>query len=145
MNKKGSNPNLTRILIATLIGVFAIISAFSTYITFLQDNGVSISNETTGYYADLNTQSDSLANFSSEVSAKEGINAIWEGASNVFVVGLGAIGKFFQMIPILNTILGIIEKAIPGFSGLFGLLTIIILIYITMQIIASKRGTTIKP
>jgi len=145
MNKKGSNPNLTRILMATLIGVFVIVSAFSSYITFLQDNGVSISNETTGYFADLNEQSDSLANFSTDVSAKEGINAIWEGASNVFVVGLGAIGKFFQMIPILSTILGIIEKAIPGFSSLFGLLSIIVLIYITMQIIASKRGTTVKP
>jgi len=145
MNKKGSNPNLTRILMATLIGVFVIVSAFSSYITFLQDNGVSISNETTDYFADLNEQSDSLATFSTDVSAKEGINAIWEGASNVFVVGLGAIGKFFQMIPILSTILGIIEKAIPGFSSLFGLLSIIVLIYITMQIIASKRGTTVKP
>src|SRR6056297_1917205 len=145
MNKKGSNPNLTRILMATLIGVFLIVSAFSSYITFLQDNGVSISNETTDYFADLNEQSDSLATFSTDVSAKEGINAIWEGASNVFVVGLGAIGKFFQMIPILSTILGIIEKAIPGFSSLFGLLSIIVLIYITMQIIASKRGTTVKP
>ena len=144
MNRKGASPSLTKILIATIIGVFALVSLFAAYTNFLTDNGVSISSETEGYYADLTTQSGELDTFSGNVTAKDSVNAIWEGASNVFVVGIGAIGKFFQMIPILSTILGIMEKAIPGFSGLFGIFILIIGIYVTMQIIASKRGTTAK-
>jgi hypothetical protein len=143
-NKKGVNPTLTKILIGTVIGVFVLVSLFTAYTTFLTDNGVSVSDETQGYFADLTTEGDVLNSFSGNVTAKESVNAIWEGVSNVFVVGIGAIGKFFQMIPILSTVLGIVEKAIPGFSSLFGIFVLIITIYITMQIIASKRGTTAK-
>lgn len=145
MNSKGASPTLTKILIAALIGVFTLVTLFSSYITFLGDNGVSISNETQGYYANLSKQQGNLNNLTEQVTAKETANAVWEGISNVFVVGLGAITKFFQMIPIIGELINIIESAIPGFSGLFMLASLIILVYITMQIIASKRGTTYKP
>jgi len=140
-----AQPTLTKILIASMIGVFTLISAFSAYTTFLSDNGIAISNETQGYYADLDRQGQNLNNLSDSVTAKESVNAIWEGVSNVFVVGIGAITKFTQMIPLIGNILSIIEQAIPGFSALFAVATFIIIIYITMQVIASKRGTTYKP
>lgn len=145
MNTKGSSKNLTGILLSTLIGTFVLVSLFAGYTTFLTDNGVSIETETNEFYANLTEQSETLDSFASEVSLKDSVNAIWEGASNVFVVGIGAIGNFFQMIPILNGLLSIVEKAIPGFSALFGIITLIVTVYIAMQIIASKRGTTYKP
>ena len=59
------------------------------------------------------------------------------GTVNVFIVGLNAIGAFFGMIPVIGNILSAISLGFPALSGLIGLLTLIVGIYIAMRYIQS--------
>jgi uncharacterized oligopeptide transporter (OPT) family protein len=63
--------------------------------------------------------------------------AIVTGSINVFVTGLEAMGKFFELVPVFGNILSAISLGIPWMSGLIILLTLVVGIYIAMRYIQS--------
>ena len=143
MNKRGASPSLTTIFIAVAIGITIITLAFSSVITFSVDNSNPYTSDINGVNSQLSSQQSELYGFGNDLEDQSLIEGIWDGAEagvNVFVTGLGAISKFFSMIPLVKNIMGIMQNSIPGFEPLFGLFVLIITVYIVMRILSGRRG-----
>jgi hypothetical protein len=143
------NPSLTTILIASIIALFVLTMAITAYENLMIDNAGTIDSQYEAYYGNLTEEGSEITGLGEDLSDQGNIlGDIFSGVTagiNVFVVGLTAIGTFFKMIPILSSVLTIIESGIPGFSGLFGLFTIIAGIYIAMRYIQSARSSQDVP
>lgn len=148
MNKKAATLGLTSILIAVLIGATAFLLSFNAYNEFMTDNLKSIDSSYQGYYANLTNQQGDYLNLANEASDQNKAKSIWEGivsTANVFVIGLGAVEKFFALPALIGKTITTMNKAIPGFSLITGLLLAILTLYITMSFIKAARGTTDNP
>ena len=143
-------PNLTWIFIGMAIAIVALTLSFSTYGTFLSDNNVSISDQfgaTEGNLTDIQSDIYELGGTDGGLSDRSLLKDVWNAATgtvNVFVMGLAAISEFFRMIALIDNIFAIVESAVPGFNALFGLLTVIITIYISISVLKAKRGSSEK-
>lgn len=144
MNKKASIP-LTYIFIGSICSITAFTLLFSAYLQFNEDNNLDIEDNYTQYYSEIDSYKNQLYDSGEELQDKNLLTSVWEGATGtlgVFVTGLAAITKLFELIPIFKMIIQTAAKAIPGFEALFGLLTIIVIIYISMSFVKSRRGTS---
>ena len=153
MNRRGKGPTLTMIGIMTLVGLFVTIYSFSIYTNIIVDNGGQVDGNYSYLYSQLADQYDDASDQSLEIGDPNadsgGVKDILDragsvafGTINVFVLGLGAIGKFFSFMPILNTIFEIMNKTFPQFNALIGLLVTIATLYIATRYIQSARGTS---
>lgn len=150
------NITLSKIVIAGLVGTLMIFLLLGAYSTFAITNNSTIDEKYSSALQTISNQYNGLNNSfgstsingSNEGTVKNilgfGKNAV-SSTINVFVVGLDAIGSLFEVIPIIGTIVNVITDAIPGFSGLLGLLTIIIGFYIAMRYIQSTSNKTDLP
>lgn len=141
------NISLTKIMFAALVSTFAIATLFGLYLDFISINGVTIDEPYNSAFKNISAQYDSFAGISGEASDQGLVKNILNfgsnlvtGTVNVFVMGLDAIGKFFEMIPIIGNILSAISQVFPPLSGLIGLLTIVITLYIAMRYIQSASN-----
>lgn len=144
MNKKGSGPPLTWILIGALIGLTVIALAFSSYTEFVSTNNLVIENNYSDYYNELEGYNDDLGEDANELSDKGLLDQIWSAVASgvvVFVTGLAAIAKLFEMLPVLKGVIQTASQAIPGFEPLFGLFTLVVTVYIAMAYVKGRRGT----
>ncbi len=146
-NKKAKGPTLTWIFIGIAVSVLVLTLSFSSLGTFLADNNTTISevSETGDNFTEVYNDIDSLGGTTGGLSDRSLLKDVWSAATgtvNVFVMGLAAISEFFRMISIIDNLFGIIEGAVPGFNALFGLLTLVITVYISMAILKAKRGTS---
>lgn len=138
------NPTLTKLLFAGLLVTFVAATLFSNYATFAIYNNASIDEPYASIFQDIANQQQNLTAIGNTVKDRNLVTTILNlgqnlvtGTVNVFVVGLNAIGTFFEMIPILGNILSAISLGLPGLSGLIGLLTLILGIYVAMKYIQS--------
>jgi hypothetical protein len=138
------NVTLTKILFATLIVTFVAATLFNSYLSFASANGANIEEPYRTAFSKISQEYASSQNIGDAVK-DEGLvknifnfgSAIITGTMNVFVVGLQAMGSFFEMIPIIGNILSAITLGFPALSGLIGLLILIVGIYIAMRYIQS--------
>jgi len=139
-------------LFAALISTFVIASFFGLYSEFVILNGAEIDEPYQSAFEDIASQYSGLETISN--TAKDeglvknildfGKNAI-TGTVNVFIVGLDAIGTFFQMVPIIGNIFSVLSNVFPGLGGLIGLLTIIMGVYVAMRYIQSASNKNDLP
>jgi len=146
-NKKAKGPTLTWIFIGIAVSVLVLTLSFSSLGTFLADNNATISgfSETGDNFTEVYNDIDSLGGTTGGLSDRNLLKDVWSAATgtvNVFVMGLAAISEFFRMISIIDNIFSIMEKGIPKLNELFGLLTLVITVYISMAILKAKRGTS---
>jgi hypothetical protein len=142
-----ASPNLTKIMIGMLIGTCLFGILFNIYIDFGNRNGLRLDEP---YKSAMEKISGSYSQFS-EVAGQAsqqslvtniynaGKNAI-TGTVNIFVVGLDALGMFFNMIPLIGDILQAIALVFPQFNILIGLLMTITALYIAMRYIQSASN-----
>lgn len=142
MNKKGKGPTLTWIFIGIAFAITVMTLSMTSYITFLSDNGLSISDKFGDIYTDVSGEQDSLNVISSEATASSNIYDVFEGVTNVFVTGLSSIGAFFKMGKLSSSIFSTSKEAIPGFDYLFGLFILVSGLYIIMRLITARRGVS---
>lgn len=136
------NIALTKILFAGLIGTFLVATLFGVYSSYVVLNNVTISEPYSSAYQNISAQYSEFGDIANTNSDKGLVTKILDfgknaltGTVNVFVVGLDAIGGFFSIIPVIGNIFSAISQAIPGFSALLGLFTIIIGLYVAMRYI----------
>jgi hypothetical protein len=147
------NPNLTKILIASLVGTFLIAMLFVSYSDFVVINNVTIDSRYSDAFNSISSQYNSFDSLAANNVSNEGLvrNIFGTGKSvisstiNVFVVGLDAIGSFFSMIPLIGNVIQAISNVLPGFEALLGLATTIIGLYIAMSYIKSASNKTELP
>jgi len=148
-NKKAVGPSLTWVLISLTVFITIISFSYNSYSTFVADNTLTIDTAYINYYENLSvTQNKEIYGLGNTFRDRGVLDVIYSFAStlvNTFVVGLSAIGSLFGMIPILGNIFEILNLALPGFSGLIGLASIIAIIYIAMKYLQARRGTVIEP
>ena len=148
MNIKGKGPNLTWIFIGLAIALVTLTLSFSLIGTFLSDNNATIDDDFAGSgsnFTSIHDEIDSLGSADGGLADQGLLKSIWvasSGTVNVFVMGLSAISKFFAMIPIIGKVFSVMESVVPEFNALFGLLSLIITVYISMSILKAKRGTS---
>jgi len=141
-------PNLTWIFIAIAMAIVVLTLSFTSFETFLSDNNVStnsIFGDTSNNLTAIQGNVELLGSDTGGLSDKGLLEAIWDstaGVVNVFIMGLSAIGKFFDMIPIVSDILTLMQTVIPGTEILVGLFTLIITVYISLSILKAKRGSS---
>jgi len=144
INKKGKGPNLTWIFIGVAFAITAMTLSFTSYDTFLSDNGISVSNEFNNISGNISGEQDSLNIIKSEATANSNIydivTSIGGGVLNVFVTGLSSIGAFFKMGKLTSSIFSTTATAIPGLDALFGLFILVSGLYIVMRLITARRG-----
>jgi hypothetical protein len=141
---KKAEASLTWILIASITGLTLMVLSFTAYDQFMKDNLIDIDEDYDKYYENITYYESKLSDKANELDDKNILTKIWNSAiagMGVFVSGLDAITKLFEMLPILKEIIEISKQAIPGFETLFGLSIIIITIYIAMSFIKARRGT----
>lgn len=146
------NISLTQIVFAGLVGTFLIANMFGIYAQFVILNGVTIDepyNTALQSIANQYSGFEDLANAASDKSLVINIldfgKSVVSGSVNVFVVGLDAVGKFFNMIPIIGSVISSISQAVPGFTPVLGLFTIIIGLYIGMRYIQTVTNKSDLP
>jgi hypothetical protein len=144
-----ANPTLTHILIAMLIGLFAMTTVWSSYQQFMTDNAITLNGNFTNTYnniTDIYNETQGIGySMTDDTSGTGPLRRIWEGAANTFLIGLSSIGMFFEMIPLIGNLFSTIGNVVPGFRGLLGLFTLVITIYIAMSYIRAVRGTNYNP
>jgi len=141
------NISLTKMLIAALVGTFIVATLGGVYLGFCTLNGCSMEPKYASAFGNISAQYESLSGVASTASDKGLVTNIYNagaslisGTVNVFVVGLSAIGSLFNMIPIIGNIFSAISTTIPWFSGLIGLLTIIVGLVVAMTYIKSASN-----
>lgn len=144
----GKNPSLTSLMIAFLLALAAISLMFTSMSSFLILNNASLDEQYEDYFIELSSSYDSFSDKAGEIGDQGLVTrifgaggAIITGTLNVFVIGLSSIGKFFEMIPLIGTVISVLTLAIPGISFILGLLTIITGFYMAMRYVQSARGT----
>lgn len=148
MKKCAKGPPLTWILIAAIVGISVIVLSIGSYNQFIADNTIVSSPDDpiySDYYSNLTDQEGDIIGFGEDISDQNTITRIFEGitgAFNIFVLGLSAIGKFFDLIPILKSFFALAGEAVPGFSALIGLGVLVLVVYMGMRYIQSARGTS---
>lgn len=144
MNKQGKGPTLTWIFIGIAFAITAMTLSFTSYDTFLSDNGLSTSEGFDNIHTDISGEQDDLDLIHSEATANENIydivSSIAGGALNVFVTGLSSIGAFFEMGTLASSIFSTTQEAIPGLDAIFGLFILVSGLYIIMRLITARRG-----
>lgn len=139
------NPTLTKVLIAALIGTFLIAMLFGAYSEFAVINHSNIDERYQEAFTNIAAQYNNFGTIATVDVGDQGlVKSILDvgksgitAAMNVFVVGLDAIGGFFNMIPIIRNIVSVIGNVIPGIQPLLGLFTLILILYIAMSYIKS--------
>jgi hypothetical protein len=146
------NISLTQMVFAGLVGTYFIASLFGVYFEFSVINGITIEEPYSTAFQDIAGQYagfETIAETSSDQGLVKNILSVGEnaitGAINVFVVGLDAVGSFFSLIPIIGNVFSAVSNAVPGFSKILGLLTIIISLYIAMRYIQTVTNKTELP
>jgi len=146
MNKIGAGPNLTFIFIGIAFAITAITLSMTAYNGFLEDNGVSLSDNFGNIYGNISEEQTSLQSIQSDATSSSNIfdvvKDIGGGAIVVFVTGLSSIGAFFKMGKMASSIFSTTQAAIPGLDALFGLLILISVLYIVMRLISARRGVS---
>ena len=143
MNKKAAY-NLTWIFIGLAIFLTVMTISYTVYDTFMTDNSQLIQTDYKGYYGNMTehySETSALGYEASETSLIKKIYSVAQGVVSTFVMGLSAIGKFLEMIPLLGKVINTIGEAIPGFSGILGLLILIATVLIASKYIQAARGT----
>jgi len=146
------NITLTKILFVALISTFMITALFGAYSEFAFYNNASIEEKYQHAFENISgeySNFDGLATTNSDRGIVTGIldfgrNAL-TGTVNVFIVGLDAIGAFFDMGTNIESILHTIEDVFPHFKALMGLLITILLLYIAMRYIQSASNKSDLP
>lgn len=117
---------------------------FANYADFAILNNASIDPQYQAIFNNISGQYNNLEGIGNTVKDRNLVTTILNfgssaitGTVNVFVVGLTAIGTFFEMIPILGNILSAISLGIPGLSALITLVILILGIYVAMKYIQS--------
>jgi hypothetical protein len=141
------NPTLTKVLFAALIVTFVTTIMITNYSSFVIYNNSTIEEPYKSIFYNISEKYSSLETISGEASDKNLVTNIFNiGSSaisasiNVFVTGLEAIGTFFNMVPVIGSILTALSIGIPAFAGLIGLLIIILTVYISMRYIQSASN-----
>jgi hypothetical protein len=140
--------SLTNMVIAGLVITFFIGTLFGVYSDLVINNGATIDEPyNTAFQTIAGQYSDygGLAEDSSDQGLVKNILDAADTTFNVFVVGLNAIEKFFELIPLVGDGLSAISNAIPAFSALFGLITLVITIYVGMRYIQAASNKTDLP
>ncbi len=138
------NVTLTKLIFAMLMCTFVTAAFFGAYSEFAIINNVTIDEEYQEAFQAIGEQYgnfDSIAATSSDQGTVKNIldfgKSAITGTVNVFVVGLNAIGTFFEMIPVIGTIFVVLTSVFPGLGGLIALLSTILALYVAMQYIKS--------
>jgi hypothetical protein len=157
----GGNINLTKIWMASILAVFVAVIIFGNYIGFCslhlpgEPPQCNIEPKYQAVFGNITTQYEGLGLVAPNAGTESGKSKIQEilnfgsnlvtGTVNIFVLGLEAMGNFFNMIPIIGNILIAIGSVIPGFSGLVSLLILILGVYIGMRYIQSASNKNELP
>lgn len=146
------NPNLTKILIAALLGTFLITMLFGSYSNFIVVNNVTLDEKYQDAFESISGQYGAFGSLAETTSDQGLVKNILDfgknsitGTVNVFVVGLDAIGSFFAVIPLVGNITSAIATVLPGFEALLGLFTLIFVLYIAMSYIKSASNKSELP
>lgn len=148
-------PSFTKMMFAVLIGTLGVVLLFSIFLQFQAQPGNNLILGEPYQSALVNISSQySRAEDLGYASSDQGLvtnvfNAgknIITGTVNVFVVGLSALGSFFNLIPIVGVILTAINSATGGvFSPLIGLATVAFAIYLGMRYIQTASNKYQEP
>lgn len=138
------NPGLTKILFMGLVLTFLATTIFGAYLGFANLNGATIEEPYKTAFENIGSQYNGFETVGNTAKDKGLVTNILNfggslitGTVNVFVTGLTAMAAFFDMVPVISNILGAISLGIPALSGLIGLLTLMIGVYVAMRYIQS--------
>ncbi len=138
------NITLTKMLFAALICTFTVAAFFGSYSGFVILNNATIDSQYQAAFGNISAQYGEFGGVADSASDEGIVKNILDfgktaitGTVNVFVVGLNAIGSFFEMIPIIGNVFVVLTSVFPGLAGLVGLLTTILALYVAMKYIQS--------
>jgi len=141
------NITLTKMLMAALISTFVVTTLFGSYLGFCNENSCIIQEPYNSAFKNISEQYSSFSTLSGQASDKGLVTNILNfvsnaitGTVNVFITGLGAISKFFEMIPIVGAVFEALNSVFPFLSGLIFLLGTVITLYISMRYIQSASN-----
>ncbi len=135
---------MTKILFTGLLVTFLATTIFGAYLGFAVLNNATIQEPYNTAFQQIGAQYNGFETVG--VTAKDqGLvknilnfgGSLVTGTVNVFVVGLQAMGSFFNMVPVIGNIFSAITLGIPALSGLLGFALLIVGIYIAMRYIQS--------
>ena len=141
MNKQGK-ASLTWVLIAIAVFATMVSLSYNSYNQFMTDNNQTIDSSYTNYYGNITDTYSDVEGINTE--SKGLWSSVWGGIASgaqIFITGLGAIGKMFEIITIAPKITNAINEAVPGLGTLLNLLTLVISIWVIFKLIQAYRGT----
>jgi len=149
----GGNINLTKLWMASIIAIFVVVIIFGNYMSFCslhlpgQPAQCNIDPKYQNVFNNISSQYNALEGIGNEAKDQNLVTQILNfgsnlvtGTVNVFVLGLGALGKFFGMIPLIGNVITAIGSVIPGASNLISLLILIVGLYVAMRYIQSASN-----
>lgn len=146
------NPSLTKVLYAGLIVTFVTAVLISNYATFAITNNSTIEEPYRSAFLNISEKYGEFANVGSTVKDEGLVKNILNfgenlvtGTVNVFVVGLEAMGTFFEMVPIYGDILSAISFGLPHLSALVSLAILMFGVFISMRYIQSVSNKNDLP
>ena len=146
------SPNLTKILFMGLIVTFTFTVLISNYAYFAVLNNSTIEEPYKSVFYNISSKYSDFSEVGNTVKDQGLVKNILNfgenlitGTVNVFVTGLEAMGTFFEMIPLFGDIMAAISFGIPQLSGLTGLATLIVAIFIAMRYIQSVSNKNDLP
>jgi hypothetical protein len=138
------NPTLTKVWMAGILITFVTATLFIAYLSFAQSNNAIIEEPYRSIFENISSQASSFTEIGGSAKDEGLVRNIYRaganlitGTVNVFVTGLDAMGKFFLMIPVFESILSVIALGIPRLASLMVLITLIVGVYIAMRYIQS--------
>ena len=148
-NNSGEGPSLTLIFIGLAVSLFVLINSITMFVNFSETYNVNLSKNFTSTQNSLDEQYSNIDTVSRELNKKSFVEEIWNnadaiisGSFNIFITGLSAIGKLFNSIEIIESLIQLASNTIGlPLVSLISLITIISTIYIAMKYIQARRGS----